>query len=194
MRRPFLALLACIALNSNLAWAQKFSQYDPNVVGLYRLPAVDKARLPDSCRDFTAACAAERKGDLETAFKLYEDKYDTCGDVGWEDFGHKHGASDSVTFKVTPCGLKTAVKGLLIPKECNRLRQLTTGDAARECPGCFPQYFYYSNKTRACYSEFLTAVPLERILSQKHAVHTAGIRAIKVVFMQAMAAVKVMRS
>ncbi len=100
----------------------------------------------------------------------------------------------SVTFKTTPCGLRVAIKGVIqfcanvlcirasadfvflrfmtglaTPKECLLLRKLTTGSARTECPGCFPQYFHYSNMTTACYSERMEPIPWGAAMSSVHA-------------------------
>ena len=190
--RPALLILTLLFTST---WAQKLSKYAPDVVGLYTLPKIDRGRLPPQCGDFKAACAAERAGDFDTAFRLYEDKYDNCSDVGWTDFGHKHGSADSVTMKTTPCNtLKTAVKGLRRTKECDILRLLTTGDAAHECPGCFPQYYYYSNKTRACYSEFIPAVPVTRFMAPHRNYTLQQMRVVRVLFQQGVRAVQTLRA
>ena len=178
--------------------SQKLTQYDPDVVGYLKLPTVDASKLPAHCLDFAAACAAEKNGDYERAFQLYEDKYDTCGVAGWTNEGHTSGSMHAVTFKATPCvsdtGLRVAIKGQYTPKECKRLQQVTSRESQHKCPGCFPQYYYYSNKTRACYSEHIETGNIKGALH----VHKADTNAtyvlrLKRLFVQGVAAIRLMQ-
>lgn len=156
------ALLVSVMLASIVQsiGAQKLSgPYRPDVLGTFTLPTVDKSTLPTVCNDFAAACDAEKEKDYETAIKLYEEKYKTCGDHGWRVIGHGKGSNDFVVFKVTPCGLRVAIKASRSGKECTALKVLTNGDAYDACRGCFPRFYFQSNFTNACYTEHVRSLP-----------------------------------
>jgi hypothetical protein len=125
-------------------------------VGTLPLPNITDDKLPQHCKDFQRACDAERAGDLDTAFAIYESRYEECGDYGWTSSGREHGQHFFALFKTTPCGLSLVVKVDRGGNECGYLKKLTTGDAYNKCPGCFPKYYYFSNFTSACYSEAIT--------------------------------------
>lgn len=116
-------------------------------------PKPDGSILPPHCSHFRAACRAEAEGRYEDAFKVYESKYEECGSHGWSIEGGSRGSLSFVVFKTTPCGLRVAVKRLTDPKECNILKLMTSKESQAACPGCFPAYYYFSNATKACYSE-----------------------------------------
>jgi hypothetical protein len=159
-----------------------------DVVGTYVLPNMTSFELPRACFDFSGACAAEATGQYEKALQLYEDKYPVCGDHGWKLTGHAQGSNDYVTFKVTPCGLHVAIKQASHPKECLVMKQLTQGRARESCPGCFPQYYYLSNATQACYAEFINASHIAGISGRHPEIHR-----VKLFYLQSVHAVKTMR-
>lgn len=168
----------------------KSGPYRPDAVGLYVLPQVVQTELPRSCFDHSAACRAEAAGDYETAIRLHEEKYDVCGDVGWSLQGHAAGSNDYVVFKTTPCGLPVAVKAARrTAKECHVLKNLTLGTAYNECPGCFPRYYFLSEKTRACYSEFVKTVPMPALDQRR-----GNLTHIKAMLMQGVHAIRVLRA
>jgi hypothetical protein len=164
--------------------------YRPSLIGDFVLPNITQSHLPATCFDFSQACAAEDAGDYESAILLYEEKYTTCGDHGWNTTGHASGSNDFVVFKRTPCGgLHVAVKAARSHKECHVIKELTTGKAFNECPGCFPRYFTLSNFTHACYSEY---VPHHEIFGFRG--KTANLTIAKMFFLQGVRIVKAMRA
>lgn len=188
-------LLCAVAALLPPASADKWLTFAPNYVGTMKLPSVDPAALPTRCRDFNELCSLETEGMFELAFAGFEERYTECGDFGWSVDGSAHGSEYSVTFKTTPCGTRTAVKGLRTPKECTALKLLTTGQSAAECPGCFPQHYYYSNTTKACYSEFLDSqVPMHKVVGRSLGVTAQEVAHIKRVFLQGVRAILVLRS
>jgi hypothetical protein len=98
-------------------------------VGTLPLPNITDDKLPQHCKDFQRACDAERAGDLDTAFAIYESRYEECGDYGWTSSGREHGQHFFALFKTTPCGLSLVVKVDRGGNECGYLKKLTTGDA-----------------------------------------------------------------
>lgn len=81
----------------------------------------------------------------------------------------------------------------MTPKECVALRALTTGAARSECPGCFPRYYYYSNFTKACYFEYVEPLDWDSVLSASLAITDTVLENIKALFLQGVAAIKLMR-
>lgn len=124
--------------------------------------------LPRHCSNFDAACRAEAEERYEDAFQIYESKYEECGSHGWNITGGAGGSTSFVIFKTTPCGLHVALKKSSDPKECNILKLMTSRKSEAVCPGCFPEYYYFSNSTNACYSELIHPIaPLSRVLPIK---------------------------
>ena len=149
--KPVALLCACFHLLQTVHAGLLYGRaYAPENVGAYTLPKLDPDTLPAHCTNFTRVCELEADGQYEAAFAEYEERSPVCGDVGWTVDGHDQGSVYSVTFKTTPCGRRVAVKGLHTPKECVALKLLTTGASALQCPGCFPQYYYYSHMSKVC--------------------------------------------
>jgi serine/threonine protein kinase len=122
--------------------------------------------LPPHCKSFDHICALEAQRRYSEAFERYEERYEACGDWGWTLDGNNRGYDAAVAFKTTPCGTRVVIKGSRhsntlqrIEKECRRLQFLSSPPVSVECPRCFPVYYYFSNRTRACYSELVAHPP-----------------------------------
>jgi hypothetical protein len=171
------AWTALLTLSSTIHAQKHSGKYHSNAIGAYDLPIIPETelRVRVTCTQFSEACAAEAAGKFDTAIQLYEKKYAECGDVGWNITGHAAGSNDFVVFKTTPCGLHLAIKQAKHTKECLLMKNLTTGGAYNACPGCFPRFYFLSNFTRACYTEYVDMVPLfkhrYKYTNASHAVH-----------------------
>lgn len=171
-----------------------WEQYNASRIGLLELPRLPPDQLPSACLNFSAECALEAAGDFEPAFRAYEARYAQCGDAGWRTVGTAHGQTTEVVFKATPCGSKVVVKAGLTSrsdlnsvKDCRALKLLTAHGADAECPGCFPRYYYFSNITRACYTEFVPSARRFVTVVTPRSPH------LKTLFLQALTAIRVLR-
>jgi hypothetical protein len=126
------APLLLLAFLSTAFAAMRYPKYNESFVGRYKLAKIDVNNPPIGCKDFMDACIAEKEGRYGDAMRLYEAKYATCGDFGWSTEGYSDGSYYTVVFKTTPCGMPVAVKGLQTPKDCLRLKELTTGASYSE--------------------------------------------------------------
>jgi hypothetical protein len=163
------------------------ARYRPDKIGRYELQNFTGQLLPPECSDFSEACTAEAGGDYARAIELYEARYATCGDHGWNITGHASGTNDFVVFKRTPCGLHVAIKAAHTGKECHVLKQLS--EAHDACPGCFPRYYHLSNFTNACYSEYVESVRVEGIHGEHRSINRT-----KALFLQAVHMIRVLRA
>lgn len=141
--------------------AVSFVSYNASQVGL--LDLVVTQPLPPQCTDFDVMCKLEATGNYIEVFLQYETRYSTCGDHGWSLEGSAGGFDAAVAFKTTPCGTRVAVKGSRrnasiehIRRECEVLQMLSSDTEIQQmCPRCFPRHYFYSNISRACYSELI---------------------------------------
>ena len=188
-----MALLFLAALLTAAA-CQNLHPIRESRVGQYELPNLDPETLPiAACNEWSEACSAEAEGRYSDAFRIYESKYSTCGDYGWVVIGRGEGLDKNVMYKRSPCGLRVAIKSANTPKECMRLKQLTTGTSAFECYGCFPKYYWYSPMTTACYSELIDGVDRNSVLPGTRAFTQDDVLNIQSLFLQGVAAVRTMR-
>jgi serine/threonine protein kinase len=162
--------------------------FSPDRVGLYSLPKISSHALPAVCGNFSEACAAEAAEKYELAMQLYEERYEQCGDHGWNITGRSSGSNEVVTFKTTPCGLRVAIKAAHTPKECSVLRFLSSRTVQQECPGCFPRYYFLSNFTHACYSEAVQKAEIRGFRGKY-----ANLQHVKAFYLQALKMVSVLR-
>lgn len=88
--------------------------------------------------------------------------------------------------KTTPCGLPVAIKRNK-PKECDLLKALAAAASGK----LFPAYYYYSNTTYGCYSEYLDYVKWSDALPAhaQREYSPAQLRTIKTLFLQGVTAV-----
>jgi serine/threonine protein kinase len=161
--------------------------FSPDRVGLYFLPKVPNP-VPAACTNFSEACAAEAAQKYEKAIQIYEERYEQCGDFGWNVTGSSSGSNEVVTFKTTPCGLRVAIKAAHSPKECTVLRFLSSRTVQQECPGCFPKYYFLSNFTNACYSEAVQKAEIHGFRGKY-----GSIQHVKFFYLQALKIVAVIR-
>jgi hypothetical protein len=184
------AAIAVFVTHFTASYAQvRSGPFRPDLIGNTTLPTLEGDHLPAACLDFSEACAAEADGNYEKAIQLYEERYSVCGDYGWNITGHGQGSNDFVVFKRTPCGLHVAIKPSRKPKECMMLKLLTEGKAYDDCPGCFPRYFYRSNFTQSCYSEYVNASHIKGL-----PVRYVRIHRVKALFLQGLHIIRVLRS
>jgi serine/threonine protein kinase len=149
---------AFVKVDAITPWAP----YNRSQIGVMDLPTIlEPVKLPPHCKSFDHICALEAQRRYSEAFERYEERYEACGDWGWTLEGDSHGNDAAVAFKTTPCGTRVAIKGSRynrtiahIQKECLTLQRLDDGS----CEGCFPKYYFYSNRSRACYSEVLVGL------------------------------------
>jgi serine/threonine protein kinase len=159
MRRIWgLLLLVFMPTSVYAGGITEWAPYNRSQIGVMDLPTIEPAKLPPHCKSFDHICALEAQRRYSEAFERYEERYEACGDWGWTLEGDSHGLDAAVAFKTTPCGTKVVVKASRsertiehIQKECLTLQRLDDGS----CEGCFPKYYFYSNRSRACYSELL---------------------------------------
>jgi serine/threonine protein kinase len=187
--RYLILLIVSLAMVISANAQRRTGPYRPGVIGEFQIPVVDPATMPSFCSDFTSACQAEANDDYEEAVKLYEDRYPLCGDFGWNVTGSNKGSNDFVVFKTSPCGTPMAIKAAHSAKECKRLKELTTGTAYEECPGCFPRYYALSNVTNCCYSEFILTKKYNVLRKKPELFHR-----VKALYLQGITAIRTLRS
>lgn len=193
MRFPTATIVTAISLVVQVSSVAK--PFDDTKVGMLTLPNIDPDHVPQECKSFTAACAAERDQNYELAFQLYEARYNQCGDYGWTFQGKSSGSSYTVAFKTTPCGLPVAIKTLPDPRECFQLKRVASGGALQECPGCFPRWYWYGNDTKACYSEFVARNGSweDALPARSKELTGAQVATVKSLYLQGVHAIRVLR-
>ena len=191
MRAAILAVITATVMCKNIEPGGLLANpFNASRIGVIDLPSIDPSAVPDFCRNFDDMCRDERSLKYESAFTAYESRYERCGDYGWNLTGQNRGYDAAVGFKTTPCGLHTAIKGsrrpstiLNIEKDCHRLKLLNSPAIAAECPACFPRAFFYSELTKACYSEYINSEkigPLVRSVPKIKALLLQGVHIIRV--------------
>lgn len=125
-----------------------------------------------------------------------------CGVVGWSKLGHLGaGKAAIVSLRVTPCGKHVAVKGTHNPAvvqhvihDCKVLMEINNL-RNNPCPECFPEVYYLSNMTSACFVEHVPSVPITKFLDHFRANGTTArlFREMKLMFSQGIDALKVLR-
>ena len=162
--------------------------FNSSQIGVIDLPRINATAMPAFCRNFQDICKLEAKGDFHGAFTAYESRYSQCSDHGWSMTGRNQGYDAAVAFKTTPCGTRAVIKGSRraktmdnIEKDCDRLRYLGESSAATECPGCFPRFFFFSNVTRACHSEFIQSVSIGRTITSVSSVKSLFLQGVHII-------------
>lgn len=166
-----------------------------NKIGYYRLPNRPfRWTPPQNCTPApdSAYCAPERNDRFSEAMQLYESHFEDCGMAGWVKLRELGvGRTATVALRTTPCGKRVAMKGAHSEEhayhmeiDCRRLKQLEKYRNTPECVQCFPEFYYFSNMTGNCYSEFIPSVSLDVFFDHINANSSAGFKHIRKAWLQ----------
>jgi serine/threonine protein kinase len=117
----------------------------------------------------------------------------TCGLTGWKRIGILgKGVRVALQLIQTPCGKNVALKSTHtasmvashIGVDCAVLERLSHVQNDSSCNHCFPQYYYFSNVTGACYSERIEGVTTNVFLDHVNINSTAGFDIVKDIMRQ----------